>query len=60
MNVRSAFKPEQRPNHVLINEYLSGQGINPHSDGPAFTPLIATISLGGSVLLDFCEPLEVG
>lgn len=40
-------------NHVLINEYLPGQGIMPHVDGPLFTPLIATINLGSSCILKF-------
>jgi alkylated DNA repair protein alkB family protein 6 len=35
-----------RPNHVLLNEYLSGQGISPHLDGDLFYPTIATVSLG--------------
>lgn len=39
------------PNHVLVNEYLSGQGIMPHTDGPLFFPTITTIScLSHSVL----------
>lgn len=40
------------PNHVLVNEYLPGQGIMPHEDGPAYHPVTATISLGGSLVLD--------
>ncbi|KAF8310691.1 hypothetical protein DL93DRAFT_2149836 [Clavulina sp. PMI_390] len=34
------------PNHVIINEYGPGQGIMPHEDGPAYHPVVATISLG--------------
>jgi len=40
-------------NHVLINEYLSGQGIMPHEDGPLFYPTVATINTGSHTLLDF-------
>ncbi|ODO03187.1 hypothetical protein I350_06032 [Cryptococcus amylolentus CBS 6273] len=40
------------PNQVLVNEYQSGQGISPHEDGPAFEPLVATISLGSHTVLD--------
>ncbi|KIS69847.1 uncharacterized protein UMAG_10133 [Mycosarcoma maydis] len=40
------------PNHCLVNEYLAGQGIMPHEDGPAYFPAVATISLGSHVLLD--------
>ncbi|KAM3416062.1 hypothetical protein BST61_g9547 [Cercospora zeina] len=39
-------------NHCLINEYLPGQGIMPHEDGPAYWPVVATVSLGGSLVLD--------
>lgn len=48
------------PNHCvclvhltqLVNEYLPGQGILPHTDGPAYFPAVATISLQGHTLLD--------
>lgn len=43
-----AFPPSQPPNHVLINEYQPGEGIMPHTDGPAYESRTATISLGGS------------
>lgn len=36
----------------LVNEYLPGQGILPHTDGPAYFPAVATISLGGHTVLD--------
>lgn len=53
----SDFAVKQNPNdffnQVLINEYLPGQGILPHTDGPAFEPFICTVNLGGPVLLDF-------
>ena len=28
---------------MLVNEYLAGQGIMPHTDGPLFHPTIATV-----------------
>lgn len=40
------------PNHVLVNEYLPGQGIFPHQDGPAYFPTVATLSLGSYTILD--------
>lgn len=43
-----AFPPTRPPNHVLINEYQPGEGIMPHTDGPAYDNRTATISLGGS------------
>ena len=42
-------------NHCLINEYLPGQGIMPHEDGAAYHPVVATVSLGGTVVLDIAE-----
>jgi len=42
-----AFPSCEPPNHVLINEYLPGEGILPHTDGPAYYSRTATISLGG-------------
>jgi len=47
---------KKRPNHVLINEYLPGQGIMPHSDGPLFYPTISTINLGSHTLLHLYKP----
>ncbi|KAL4927956.1 uncharacterized protein BDV17DRAFT_103350 [Aspergillus undulatus] len=44
--------PHKEPNHVLVNEYRPGQGIMPHEDGAAYYPLVATVSLGGVVVLD--------
>ncbi|XP_046388662.1 alpha-ketoglutarate-dependent dioxygenase alkB homolog 6 [Ischnura elegans] len=50
------FEKLIKPNHVLINEYLSGQGIMPHFDGPLFYPTITTLSLGSHTVLDFYLP----
>jgi alkylated DNA repair protein alkB homolog 6 len=44
--------PHGGPNHVLINEYLPGQGIMPHKDGAAYHPVVCTVSLGSSLCLD--------
>lgn len=44
--------PHRRPNHVLINEYLPGQGIMPHKDGAAYHPVVCTVSLGATLCLD--------
>ncbi|KAL4871567.1 hypothetical protein BDV12DRAFT_194331 [Aspergillus spectabilis] len=50
-----ADSPHKKPNHVLVNEYTPGQGIMPHEDGGAYFPLVATVSLGGTVVLDLYE-----
>ncbi|XP_011503031.1 PREDICTED: alpha-ketoglutarate-dependent dioxygenase alkB homolog 6 [Ceratosolen solmsi marchali] len=52
------FHKEKRPNHVLINEYLSGQGIMAHSDGPLFHPIVTTISCGSHTLLEFHKAID--
>ncbi|KAL2350896.1 hypothetical protein BJ546DRAFT_363983 [Cryomyces antarcticus] len=47
--------PHRSPNHVLINEYKPGEGIMPHEDGGAYSPIVATVSLGGVAVLDVYE-----
>ena len=44
--------PHGRPNHCLVNEYPPGMGIFPHEDGPAYYPIVATVSMGGHTVLD--------
>ncbi|KAI6901940.1 hypothetical protein KC318_g7732 [Hortaea werneckii] len=44
--------PHGGVNHCLINEYLPGQGIMPHEDGAAYHPVVATVSLNGSLVLE--------
>ncbi|KAI3683440.1 hypothetical protein L1987_83943 [Smallanthus sonchifolius] len=46
-------------NHVLINEYLPNQGIMPHQDGPAYFPVVAILSLGSPVVMDFTPHLSL-
>jgi alkylated DNA repair protein alkB homolog 6 len=52
--------PHNRPNHVLANEYQPGQGIMPHTDGPAYYPVTATVSLGGHTVLEIYMKNAVG
>lgn len=47
-----------KPNQVLVNEYLPGQGIMPHTDGPLFHPIITTITCGSHTVLEFLENNE--
>ncbi|XP_065353079.1 alpha-ketoglutarate-dependent dioxygenase alkB homolog 6 [Cloeon dipterum] len=47
---------DNKPNHVLINEYLPGQGIMAHTDGPLFYPTVTTISCGSHTVLEFFKP----
>jgi hypothetical protein len=48
--VNKIFPENQRPNHVLINEYKDGCGLIPHDDGPLYIPIVAVISLGSTLL----------
>ena len=44
--------PHGAPNHVLVNEYKPGEGILPHEDGSAYSPVVCTVSLGAHTVLD--------
>ncbi|EXJ89035.1 alkylated DNA repair protein alkB like 6 [Capronia epimyces CBS 606.96] len=52
--------PHRAPNHVLINEYRPGEGIMPHEDGPAYSPITATVSLGSHTVLEIYQKTEQG
>lgn len=41
------------PNHALVNDYLPGEGIMPHTDGPAYYPKVAIVSLGADTAFQF-------
>ncbi|KAF8737049.1 hypothetical protein AX14_013579, partial [Amanita brunnescens Koide BX004] len=47
--------PHKEPNHVILNEYLPGQGIMPHEDGPIYHPVVGTISLGSHTILHYYQ-----
>jgi alkylated DNA repair protein alkB family protein 6 len=55
-----ANSPHKAPNHVLINEYQPSQGIMPHEDGAAYHPIVATVSLGGPIVLDIYDKRKEG
>lgn len=44
---------EEKPNHVLVNHYLPGEGIMPHGDGPLYFPKAAIVSLCSAVTFTF-------
>ncbi|MEQ8433494.1 MAG: alpha-ketoglutarate-dependent dioxygenase AlkB [Oceanicaulis sp.] len=45
---------DRRPDQVIVNEYLPGQGISAHVDcEPCFGPAVASLSLGGEVEMVF-------
>ncbi|KIK98461.1 hypothetical protein PAXRUDRAFT_134204 [Paxillus rubicundulus Ve08.2h10] len=45
--------PHGEPNHIILNEYLAGQGIMPHEDGPSYYPVVATLSLGSHAVFHY-------
>jgi len=49
-----AFGFKRKPDQVIVNEYLPGQGISAHVDcEPCFGPTIASLSLGGPAAMTF-------
>ena len=52
---KQLLDPDQPFEQAIINEYLPGQGIAPHIDRNCFGPLVATVSLGSAVNMDFCR-----
>lgn len=53
MKLSSLFDNE--PNQLIVNEYNPGQGIAPHIDSKIFGPVIASISLGSGIEIEFKE-----
>ena len=47
------FPRDAPPNHVLLNEYRPGEGIDAHRDGPLYAPLVAILSLGSHAAFEF-------
>ena len=52
--------PHGAANHVLVNQYKTGEGIMPHEDGLAYHPITATVSLGAPSVLDIYEKTPEG
>ncbi len=50
---KQLLDPDQPFEQAIINEYLPGQGIAPHIDRDCFGPVVATVSLGSEVNMDF-------
>ena len=50
--------PEQKPNHVLLNNYHPGDGIMPHKDGPAYFPFVCILSLNSGIILNVWENVD--
>lgn len=48
-----------KPNHVLVNEYKIGEGIMPHTDGPAYFPLVSILSLGSDSVMEFYKDNKI-
>lgn len=51
---------DRKPDQLIVNEYLPGQGIANHIDCvPCFTETIASVSLGSSCVMNFTRKQEV-
>ncbi|CAE6476086.1 unnamed protein product [Rhizoctonia solani] len=50
--------PQGTANHIILNEYLPGQGITPHQDGAAYHPVVATLTLGSHAVMDYYQYRE--
>ena len=51
---KQLLDPHQPFEQAIINEYEPKQGIAPHIDRDCFGPVVATVSLGSAVNMDFC------
>ena len=47
------LKEEERPNYVLVNRYIPGQGIYPHIDDEYYTDGIVSITLSSGAAIEF-------
>jgi len=52
------FEDATKPNNVLVNSYGRSGGIDHHTDGPAYHPVVAILSLGGPMSLTFRTRLK--
>ena len=50
---KQSLDPHRPFEQAIINEYLPGQGIAPHIDRDCFGPIVATVSLGSAINMDF-------
>lgn len=49
----------ERPNQLIVNEYLPGQGITAHVDClPCFGPVVASLSLGSGCVMELSRGSE--
>ena len=53
VGARFGFPADKTPNHVLVNKYAPGDGIQPHEDGPLYHPNVVILSLHAMTLFDF-------
>ena len=55
---RGIFPEKAPPNHVLLNEYMPGQGIAAHKDGPLYASRVAVLSLGSHATFQFVSAVD--
>jgi len=58
-NISEHIYLEYRPDQVIINEYLPGQGISPHTDAKdIFGDVICSLSLGSDIIMTYSKDKE--
>ncbi|KAJ7203583.1 hypothetical protein GGX14DRAFT_523426 [Mycena pura] len=55
MNEVGLFRRSITLSDQFYEQYLPGQGIMPHEDGPAYFPVVATISLGSHCIFHYYQ-----
>ena len=58
-DVKLLLDPQRPFEQAIVNEYLPGQGIAPHIDRDCFGPVVATVSLGSGINMDFVRGAKV-
>jgi hypothetical protein len=51
------YTEDDAPNHLLVNDYQEGAGIQPHRDGPLY-PNVTTVTLLGPALLSLHRAVD--
>lgn len=60
IKLQTGLYQEQGPNHVLLNAYTGGKGIQDHQDGPIYHSAACILSTGGSAVINFKQKLPQG
>ncbi|MBB19848.1 MAG: hypothetical protein CMP20_10365 [Rickettsiales bacterium] len=59
IDVATKIDADAQFDQLIVNEYLPGQGITPHTDAICFGPKIASLSLGSHCVMRFTKETKV-